>query len=234
MKPSLFFACVCAWALCSSSPATSQQEQVGERVAAIKASLAESQKALRQYEWVETTVVKYKGEEKARKQNRCYYGADKKLQKVPVGGEEQHEEKHHRGLRGRVAEHKKEEMTEEMKAAIELLKKYVPPDPQKIQAAKDADKVSFQPKEKSAVVKFSDYVKAGDSMAMEVDLATNRILSMKVVTYLDSKEKPIDLDVLFGALTDGTSYVSKIALDDKHQNLEVDIEHSGYRKMEQG
>ena len=28
-----------------------------------------------------------KGEEKARKQNRCYYGADGKVQKTPIAGD---------------------------------------------------------------------------------------------------------------------------------------------------
>ena len=54
-------------------------------VAALKQNLAESQKRLRQYEWIETTVISLKGEEKSRKQQRVYYGADGKLIKLPVG-----------------------------------------------------------------------------------------------------------------------------------------------------
>src|SRR6186997_283433 len=53
-------------------------------VATLKQNLAEGQKKLRQYEWVETTVISLKGEEKARKQQRAYYGADGKLTKVPL------------------------------------------------------------------------------------------------------------------------------------------------------
>src|ERR1044071_7460717 len=56
-----------------------------ERAAALKQSMQESQAKLRQYEWTETTVVSLKGEEKARTQKRCYYGADGKVQKVPMG-----------------------------------------------------------------------------------------------------------------------------------------------------
>ena len=41
-----------------------------ERVAALKQSLAESQKALRTYQWVETTTVSMKGEVKSQKQTR--------------------------------------------------------------------------------------------------------------------------------------------------------------------
>ena len=40
--------------------------------------------ALRQYQWLETTVVSLKGEEKSRTQNNCVYRADGKVQKTPV------------------------------------------------------------------------------------------------------------------------------------------------------
>ena len=64
----------------SQAPPTPDQ-----MVAALKQNLAESQKRLRQYEWVETTSISLKGEEKSRKQQRVYYGADGKLTKVPIG-----------------------------------------------------------------------------------------------------------------------------------------------------
>ena len=64
--------------------AEAQQPSVPERVAELKAALAASQASLRQYEWMETTVTSLKGEEKSRKQQRCYYGADGVLQKVAV------------------------------------------------------------------------------------------------------------------------------------------------------
>ena len=38
-----------------------------QMVAALKQNLAESQKRLRQYEWIETTAISLKGEEKSRK-----------------------------------------------------------------------------------------------------------------------------------------------------------------------
>ncbi len=53
-----------------------------EQVVALKISLAASQAVVRQHEWIETTIVRLKGEEKSRFQNRCYYGADGQLQKV--------------------------------------------------------------------------------------------------------------------------------------------------------
>jgi hypothetical protein len=54
-------------------------------VGALKQNLAASEKRLRQYEWVETTAISLKGEEKSHKQQRVYYGADGKLTKLPIG-----------------------------------------------------------------------------------------------------------------------------------------------------
>jgi hypothetical protein len=56
-----------------------------ERVAALKQSMQESQIKLRQYEWIETTIISLKGEEKGRTQKHCCYGAEGTLQKVPMG-----------------------------------------------------------------------------------------------------------------------------------------------------
>jgi azurin len=92
--------------------------------------------ALRQYQWVETTAVSVRGEEKSRTQSTCYYGADGKLQKTPLGAPPQDEGRKPRGIRGKIVESKKEEMSEAAKEAVALVKQYVPPDPARIQAAK--------------------------------------------------------------------------------------------------
>jgi hypothetical protein len=52
-----------------------------DKVTALTQSLAANQKQLRQYTWVETTVVSMKGEEKSRVQKQCSYGRDGKVQK---------------------------------------------------------------------------------------------------------------------------------------------------------
>ena len=142
MKTSLKISGLCTLLFALSNPAVAQQPSVSERVAALKATVAASQIILKQYEWIETTVVSLKGDEKSRKQERCYYGADGKVQKIEVSASPAPAKK--RGLRGKIIENKKEELTDYMKQAVALVKTYVPPDPVKIQAAKDAGKVSIE------------------------------------------------------------------------------------------
>lgn len=215
--------------LISGTLALAQQPTAQEQVVALKASLAASQAILKQYEWVETTVVSLKGEEKSRQMNKCYHGADGKVQKIPLVTPPPAEKK--RGLRGRIAESKKEELTDYMKAAVELVKLYVPPEEEKIQAAKDAGKLSITPMSGQRVrLTFADYVKPGDSLALELDLASHRPLEAKVNSYLDSKSDVVTLDVRFGVLENNATYASTVMLDAKAKNLNVNVENSGYRR----
>ena len=49
------------------------QADVKENVAMIKKNLADSKEKIKKYEWIETTTVFYKGEQKSVIQKQCYY-----------------------------------------------------------------------------------------------------------------------------------------------------------------
>jgi hypothetical protein len=207
-----------------------------ERVAALKVSLQENQARLRQYEWIETTIISLKGEEKSRKQQRCYYGADGKVQKLPVVAEPQAaaEPGGRRGgrLKQRIVENKKDEMADYMERAASLIHHYVPPNPEQIQQAKDTGKVAVQPGEAGRVrLQFADYLKAGDALAIDVDATANQLAGINLATYLDTTDDPVTLSVRFATLADGTSYVAQTTLDAKAKNIRVVVENSGYRAM---
>ncbi|MEI6783630.1 MAG: hypothetical protein WCQ21_22285 [Verrucomicrobiota bacterium] len=211
-------------------PGFAQQPTAAERAAMLKATLAASQAVLRQYEWIETAVVSLKGDEKSRKQARCYYGADGAVQKIELS--KSPEPKKKRGLRGRIAENKQEELTDYMKSALALVKSYVPPSPSRIQAAKDMGKVSIEILQpgKRVRLNFRDYEKPGDNLGVELDLANNRPLGLKVSTYLDEAKDTVTLDVRMDQLNDGTTYPSNVTLDAKAKKLKVTVQNSGYRK----
>jgi hypothetical protein len=199
-----------------------------DRVAALKQSLAQSQGLLKQYEWIETMVVSVKGEEKSRTQNRCYYGADGKVQKVPVAAPPPDEKK--RGVRGKVAESKKEEMTEYMQSAVGLVKSYVPPDPARIEASKNAGKMSITPAAPSVRLDFRDYEKPGDMLSVEFDATKNTLLGLKVATWLKDAKDTVTLVASYGSLNDGATYPAETTLSASSQSLQVKVTNSGYRK----
>jgi hypothetical protein len=226
---------ILAGILAASGIAVAQapQPSLQERVAALKTTFAMSQANLRQYEWIETTVVSLNGEEKSRKQQRCYYGADGVLQKVVVDASPPPATKP--GLRGRIIANKTAELTAYMQSAVSLVRSYVPPDPAKIQASKDAGKVTIQVLEpgKRAQVNFHDYQKPGDNLAIVINLANNVVAGLGVSSYLDSATDVVTLDAKMGQLNDGTIYTSDTTLNGAAKNLTVTVQNSGYRKVNQ-
>ena len=201
-----------------------------ERVAALKQSLAQSQKALRTYQWVETTTVSLKGEVKSQKQMSCYYGADGALQKQPISAPPPPPPTK-KGLKGKIVESKKEELTSTMKQAVDLVKSYLPPDPARIQQSKDAGKASSEVVEPGKVVRlvFRDYQLPGDALAITMDLATNRLAGIQVTTYLDKPSSPVDLKVTMGTLADGTVYSASTQLEVKAEKVAVNVANTGYK-----
>jgi hypothetical protein len=208
-----------------------------ERVAALKQSMQESQTKLRQYEWIETTIISVKGEEKGRTQKRCYYGADGKLQKVPIGSPAPAQESPAGGgrrgrVKAKVVENKKEDMKDYMERAAALVQQYVPPQPADIQRPKDAGKVSANPAGPGLVrLEFSDYLKSGDRLSIDVDAAANQLRGLSVASYLDQPEDAVALAVQLGTLADGTSYTAQTTLDAAAKKIRVVIQNAGHHPL---
>ena len=208
-----------------------------ERVAALKQSMQESQTRLRQYEWIETTIISLKGEEKGRTQKRCYYGADGKLQKVPIGSPAPPQQPPASGggrgrMKAKIVENKKDDMKDYMERAAALVQQYVPPQPADIQRAKDAGKVKASPAGAGLVrLEFPDYLKPGDRLSIDVDAAANQLRSLSVASYLDQADDAVVLAVQLGALADGTSYTTQTTLDAAAKKIRVVIQNAGHHPV---
>ena len=211
-----------------------------DRVAALKQTMQQGLGLARKYEWIETTIISLKGEEKARKQNRCYYGADGKVQKIPLDQPEPPaQQPQGRGRRGghvkeKVVAKKKDEMKDYMEKAAGLIHQYVPPNPQQIQAAKDAGRIAVNPPSDGKVrLVVSQYLKPGDSLTIDVDAAANTIAGLGVNSYLDSKDDVVTLAVQMNRLPDGAIYAGQTRLEAKAKHITVVIENSGHRPVQQ-
>ena len=202
-----------------------------ERVLALKQSLEKDQAELRKYEWIETTIVSYKDEEKSNAQKRCYYGADGVLQKVPVASSQANTPG---GIRGRMAKNKKEDITEYMQKAAALIHQYVPPKPLTLQSVLQAGGVGGQILEpgRRNRLDFRGYLLPGDMLGVEVNMTNNKILGLQVATYIDKPEDAVTLAVQFANLANGTGYPAQITLGATKQHVQVVIKNSGYRPVQ--
>lgn len=228
--PRIAAAALVTMVFCTQVVSAQAAPAVPQQVAALKANLATSQAALRSYEWIETTTVLLDGVQKSSRQERVYYGADGVQQKVLVEASAPAAAK--RGLRGRIIADKTADLTDYMQAAVALVKSYVPPDPLKVQAAKDAGKVSIAVlvPGKSVRIDLRDFQKAGDLLGVTVALPANRVSGIGVATYLDSPANPVTMQATMAQLPDGTSYAASTTLTAPAKKLTVTVVNSGYRK----
>jgi hypothetical protein len=211
-----------------------QNPDLQQKAAAAKEAAAKNQQALRHYSWITTTEISVKGEVKNTKIESCQYGPDGKVQKTELSEPPPPPEKPH-GRKGRrkakIVAKKSAEMKEEMQAAAALVHSYVPPAPEKIQAAVAAGKVSIAPGGGGAAIQFVDFVKAGDSLTLTLDGATKSMHQISVDSYLEKPDDKVTLQVSFQSLPDGTSYAAETVLAIPDDEIEVRIENSNYQKV---
>jgi hypothetical protein len=217
---------------CLSGTQAGAQADLQQKLAAAKTAAAANQQALRLYSWLEKTELSLKGEVKSTSIDMCRYGPDGKVQKTPVVQPPPPEKK--RGLKGRIIENKKEEMKEDLQAAVALVHQYVPPSPDLMQAVMSAGNASIaQAGPGLAALKFPGYVKAGDGLTLTFDSAVKALRQIEVNTWLDQPDNTVTLRVGMAALPDGTNHPATVVLGMRQRNIEVRITNSNYQKLAQ-
>jgi len=218
-----------ALALAIAVPAIAQNPEIQEKLAAVKQAAAENKQKIRQYQWVETTQLTLKGDAKPPTKNSCVYGPDGKVQKTmigappppPSGGK----------MKQKVIAKKKGEMKDYMQDVKAVLAMYVPPDPQKMQAAYQAGKLSLNPVPGAMNLIFADYAQPGDKMTLTFDTATKKIKGLSINTYMGDEKDVVTLQVQMAALPDGTNYESQTVLNATAKQLVVTTTNSNYQKI---
>jgi hypothetical protein len=218
-----------ALTLLFTAPAISQNSELQQKLAAVKQAAAENKQNLRQYQWIETTQLTLKGDPKPPTKNSCQYGPDGKVQKTligpppapPSGGR----------MKQRVVEKKKGEMKDYMQDVKAVLSMYVPPDPQKMQAAFQAGKVSLNPASGTLNVIFADYAQPNDKMTIAFDTAAKKITALTINTYMGEEKDAVTLQVQMGSLPDGTNFEQQTVLNATAKQLVVTTTNSNYQKL---
>jgi hypothetical protein len=210
-------------------PTLSQNSELQQRLAAVKQAAAENKQKLRQYQWIETTQLTLKGDAKPPMRNSCVYGPDGKVQKTAIGPPP--EEPSGGRLKQKIIAKKKAEMKEYMQDVKAVLSMYVPPDPQKMQAAYKAGKVSLNPVPGAVNLIFTDYAQPNDKMTLTFNTATKRIVGLNIDTYMGKEKDVVTLQVQMSSLPDGTNYESQTVLNATAKQLVVTTTNSNYQKL---
>jgi hypothetical protein len=218
-----------AFLLIAAASTFAQSAELQQKLAAVKQSAAENKQRLRQYQWTETTQLTLKGDAKSPTQNLCQYGPDGQVQKTPVGPAP--EQPSGGRVKQRVIAKKKAEMQDYMEDVKGLLTMYVPPDPQRMQQAFQAGKVSFNPAGGAVNLIFTDYAQPGDRMTLTFDPASKKIVAVSVNTYMGQAKDAVTLQVRMASLPDGTNYSQQTVLNASAKQLVVTTTNSNYQKL---
>ena len=209
--------------------AFSQNAELLQKLAAVKQAAAENKQKLRQYQWTETTQLTLKGDAKPPSQKICQYGPDGQVQKTAIGPPP--EQPSGGRLKQRVIAKKKAEMKDYMGDVQAVLAMYVPPDPQKMQQAYQAGKVSLNPAGGSLNLVFTNYAQPGDQMTLTFDQGSKKITALHINTYMGDEKDAVTLQVQMATLPDGTSYQQQSVLNATAKQLVVTTTNSNYQRL---
>jgi hypothetical protein len=220
---------IAAIALVASVASIAQNGEVQQKLAAAKQAAAENKQRLRQYQWTETTQLTLKGDAKPATEKLCQYGPDGQIQKTPIGPPP--EQPSGGRLKQRIVEKKKAEMVDYMDDVKGVLSMYVPPDPDKMQQAYQAGKLSLNPAGGVVNLIFTDYAQPGDRMTLVFNPAIKKIISLSINTYMGQAKDAVTLQVQMAGLPDGTGYPQQTILNATAKELVVTTTNSNYQKL---
>jgi hypothetical protein len=201
--------------------------ELQQKLAVLKQSAAANQQKLRKYQWTEVQQLTLKGETKPQQQFMCQYGPDGKVEKYPMGPQEQPSGGK---LKQRMIEKKKAEMQDYLGEVKSLLAMYVPPSPQKIQQAAQAHNVSLSRDAAAGLVNltFKNYAVPGDQMVIAFDPAAKKIANINVNTYMGQAKDAVTLEVSFNTLPDGTNFAEKTVLNVAAKQMVITTLNTNY------
>jgi hypothetical protein len=218
----------CAVVLSLAASVFSQNPDLQQGVAAARQAAAENKQKLEQYQWIETTQLTLKGDEKPPTQNSCQYGPSGQIEKTPLGPPPEPPSGGRR--KQKVVEKKKGEIEEYMDGVKSVLAMYVPPDPERMQQAYQAGNSALNPVPGAANLVFTNYAQPGDKMTLTFDTAAKKIRHVTVDTYMGEAKDAVTLQVQMGSLPDGTNYPQQTVLNASAKTLTVTTTNSNYQK----
>ncbi len=208
------------------------QSPVQQKLPMVKESVAQNKAALMHYIWTETTNISLNGEVKKTTNYQCMYGPDGSVQKTATGGTPPPAPK--RGIRGRVVENKTADLTDYMQRAATLVKQYVPPNPEQMQAAFAQGNATIGADGPEVLqLQFTNYVKPGDSMVFFFNKQAKALTQITVNSYMDDVKDAVSLQVNFQRIPGGPNYVAQTTLNAPAKKITVQTTSTNYQKMGQ-
>jgi hypothetical protein len=226
----LAFCGVTALAVFACAPAFAQNQQLEEKLMALKQNQANNKQKLAQYTWTETETISIKGSVKDTKVYTVQM-VNGQQQKTEVNNEQAQQSGREGRLKKRAVEHAKDEYTEYGQSIAALAKQYTTPDPDKLMQAKQAGNISLTPGQGSVALVIKNYVKQGDSVTFTIDPQSKQLQNVRVASYLNDPKDAVNISAEFAQLPDGTNHVASTLINGVSKQLTVNDVNSNYQKQ---
>ena len=205
-------------------------EKLMREVSMVREAVARSNEGLRQYLWVEETVVTVKGKEKSSTSLLCKYDSFGALQKVPVSAEEA--AKGASAISKRPMVRKKAEGEDYIERAISMIASYVPPKPDHMDTLLRAGFAYMgQAVAGKAQIGFKRYLQDGDTLIFTYDTNSKALTGITVRSTLGSAKDVVTMDAVFAVLPDGTNHLAATTLTAPAKKIVVTTKNSSYQKV---
>jgi hypothetical protein len=210
-------------------PAQTNQQELLQKLATVKESVARNQAALREYSWIERAVISVKGDVTRTEVSNCRYGLDGQVQKTPISASAET----HSRLKAKILEKKYAALEGSIKRSLTLLNQYLPPSPRQMSADHQAGNAFLEPSAPGQItLDFRNYLKSGDSLVFAFDSGTRSLRKISVNTYLDEVKDPVTVLAGFDLVQDAPNHISCATLNEKAKGIQITVQTSNYQRIE--
>jgi hypothetical protein len=189
-------------------------------------------RALRKYTWKSRTEIQKSGDTRSVQLNLMRYDISGALQKTLMSTTPQ-QQLPTRGVRGRIAQKKKEDFLDTLSGLEKLGRSYSELSPDKMQRfMTTATRTPEEgPQQKLVRIKGNDVVQPGDSLTWWMDAATRKLRKIEIQTALDRKLVRVASD--FRDLPNGPTYMARSVTHYASEELTVITENFDYEQVAQ-
>ena len=220
---------IAAALLCGSGYAQGIDANLVREVAAVRAEIARSLAALRQYTWSEETEVLVSGSVKSTSSYTCMYDGSGELMKAPLGSGQEMKPGSATSNRPRVRG--RADLRDYIERAVSRIHNYVPPDPKQIDYLVRKGYASLgQTANGKSEIRLTHYFVDDDSLLFTYDSTSKVLLNAVISSSLGSPKDPVLLEATFETLADGANHLSSATLNAKARKVLVRTRNFDYRK----
>ncbi|MEW6209607.1 MAG: hypothetical protein AB1631_14665 [Acidobacteriota bacterium] len=192
-----------------------------------KLSRQQNADALRKYTWKSRTEIQKGGETRSVELTLMRYDIDGTLQKTILSSTPQ-KQLPTRGIRGLIAQRKKENFLETLDELGNLAKSYSELPPDVMQRFRASATITPEAEQKLIRIKGSNVLQSADSMTLWVDARTHKQRKAEIRTALEGK--PVRIVSDFQDLPAGPTFMARSVVEYPGEELRVITENFDYER----